>query len=191
SKFVRGDAIAAILITLINIIGGFAIGILQKGLTMQESLTKFTILSIGDGLISQIPALITSTAAGVLITRATSKNDLGRELGRQLLFYPRALTILAGMLGVMALVPGLPTMPFLTLAVVVGLLSYTMHRFGGIPPELAVAGAAANTAASAKSASKASATGPAATAAEARAADPLENLLTLDTLQIELGYGLV
>ena len=86
SKFVRGDAIAAILITLINIVGGFAIGILQKGMTMSEALQRFTILSIGDGLVSQIPALITSTAAGILITRATSKNDLGRELGRQLLF---------------------------------------------------------------------------------------------------------
>ena len=91
SKFVRGDAIAAILITLINIVGGFAIGMLQKGMTMSESLQRFTLLSIGDGLVSQIPALITSTAAGVLVTRATSKNDLGHELGRQLLFYPRAL----------------------------------------------------------------------------------------------------
>src|SRR5438876_5853826 len=77
SKFVRGDAIAAILITLINIIGGFAIGIVQKGMTMGEALHRFTILSIGDGLVSQIPALITSTAAGILITRATAKNDLG------------------------------------------------------------------------------------------------------------------
>src|SRR5271166_328280 len=93
SKFVRGDAIAAILITLINIIGGFAIGILQKGMTMSDALHTYTILSIGDGLVSQIPALITSTAAGVLITRATAKNSLGHELGRQLLFYPRALTV--------------------------------------------------------------------------------------------------
>ena len=106
SKFVRGDAIAAILITVINIVGGFAIGIVQKGMTMTEALQRFTILSIGDGLVSQIPALITSTAAGILITRAASKNDLGQELGRQLLFYPRALTILAAMLGVMAIDAG-------------------------------------------------------------------------------------
>src|SRR6266496_4460268 len=141
SKFVRGYAIAAILITLINIIGGFAIGIMQKGMTMGESLQRFTILSIGDGLVSQIPALITSTAAGILITRATSKNDLGRELGRQLLFYPRAMTILSGMLGVMAIVPGLPTIPFMTLAVITGLLSYTLHKHG--VPDLAEAGAPA------------------------------------------------
>ena len=186
SKFVRGDAIAAILITFINIIGGFAIGIVQKGMTMGEALQRFTILSIGDGLVSQIPALVTSTAAGILITRATSKNDLGRELGRQLLFYPRALSILAGMLTVMAIVPGLPTLPFLTLAIITGLLSYSMHRHG--TPELGLAGAgpgaaATGTKAEAKSAGDAE--------AKEKDKDKLETLLTLETLQIELGYGLV
>lgn len=138
SKFVRGDAVAAILITLINIIGGFAVGIVQKGMTVSEALQHFTILSIGDGLVSQVPALITSTAAGILITRATAKNDLGRELGRQMLLYPKALTILSVMLCVLAIVPGLPTMPFLTLAVITGMLSYSIHRHG--TPELAVPG---------------------------------------------------
>lgn len=189
SKFVRGDAIAALLITLINVIGGFAIGIAQKGMTMSESLQRFTLLSIGDGLVSQIPALITSTAAGILITRATSKNDLGRELGRQLLFYPRALTILAGMLGVMALVPGLPTLPFLTMAVIIGLLSYSIHRNG--VPELAQAPGAAGASASGKAEETKTPSAGAATAAEAKAGEKLETLLTLDTLQIELGYGLV
>ena len=85
SKFVRGDAIAAILITLINVIGGFAIGVLQKGYTVPESLQKFTLLSIGDGLVSQVPALITSMAAGLLVTRAAAKNNLGTELRNQLL----------------------------------------------------------------------------------------------------------
>jgi flagellar biosynthesis protein FlhA len=191
SKFVRGDAIAAILITLINIVGGFAIGIVQKGMTMSDALHTYTILSIGDGLVSQIPALITSTAAGVLITRATAKNNLGQELGRQLLFYPRALTILAVMLTVMGLMPGLPTLPFLTLAVIIGFLSYSLHKHGGIS-ELtgAVSKPAAVTGSRSAKTSAAAATG-AATSAEARAADPLENLLTLDTLQIELGFGLV
>src|SRR5579862_8038966 len=114
SKFVRGDAIAAILITLINIIGGFAVGIVQKGMTVSEALQHFTILSIGDGLVSQVPALVTSTAAGILITRATARNDLGKELGRQLLLYPKALTILSVMLLVLSIVPGLPMLPFLT-----------------------------------------------------------------------------
>jgi len=190
SKFVRGDAVAAILITLINIVGGFAIGILQKGMTMSEALQRFTILSIGDGLVSQIPALITSTAAGILITRATSKNDLGRELGRQLLFYPRALTMLSVMLAVMSIMPGLPMMPFLILSIITGLLSYSIHKHG--MPELALVTAPAATG---QPRGKGGETkligGGAATAGEARAADKLENLLMLDTLQIELGYGLV
>jgi len=185
SKFVRGDAIAAVLITLINIVGGFAIGILQKGMSMAEALQRYTILSIGDGLVSQVPALITSTAAGVLITRATARNSLGHELGRQLLFYPRALTILAIMLGFMALVPGLPMMPFLVLAAITGLLARVVHRHG--PPQPATE---ETTETSGEGASKRAAAG-AATAAEARAQDNLEELLTLDPLQIELGYGLV
>jgi flagellar biosynthesis protein FlhA len=189
SKFVRGDAIAAILITLINIVGGFAIGIVQKGMTMGEALQRFTLLSIGDGLVSQIPALITSTAAGILVTRATAKNSLGHELGRQLLFYPRALTILAGMLTVMALVPGLPTLPFLTMAVIVGLVSYSLHRHG--MPEAASGAAGAASMNGGKTADAKAAAPGAATPAEARATDKLETLLTLDTLQIELGYGLV
>jgi flagellar biosynthesis protein FlhA len=190
SKFVRGDAIAAILITLINIIGGFAIGIVQKNMSMAEALQRFTLLSIGDGLVSQIPALITSTAAGILITRATAKNSLGHELGRQLLFYPRALSILAGMLTVMALVPGLPTIPFLTMAAVVGLVSYSLHRHG-MPEAAGAGGLAAPSMTGAKTEETKAVAPGAATPAEATAKDKLENLLTLDTLQIELGYGLV
>jgi flagellar biosynthesis protein FlhA len=185
SKFVRGDAIAAILITLINIIGGFAVGIVQKGMTVSEALQHFTILSIGDGLVSQVPALVTSVAAGILITRATAKNDLGRELGRQLLLYPKALTILSVMMGVLAIVPGLPTLPFLTLAIITGLLSYSIHRHG--TPELgapsSVIGGTHGKPGEGKS--------PAGSAGAAKASDKLESLLTLDTLQIELGYGLV
>jgi flagellar biosynthesis protein FlhA len=199
SKFVRGDAIAAILITLINIVGGFAIGILQKDMTMSEALQKYTILSIGDGLVSQIPALITSTAAGVLITRATAKNSLGHELGRQLLFYPRALTILAAMLAIMGLMPGLPMLPFLTLATIIGFLSYSMHKHGGIPelsaPNLKSSGGSTASRRSGGKGTAATATTAGAagtsTATDARPSDPLENLLNLDTLQIELGIGLV
>jgi flagellar biosynthesis protein FlhA len=187
SKFVRGDAIAAILITLINIIGGFAIGIVQKGMTVSEALQHFTILSIGDGLVSQVPALITSTAAGILITRATARNDLGRELSRQLLVYPKALTILSVMLVILSIVPGLPMLPFLTLAIITGMLSYSIHKHG--TPELgaaALAGAGGTYAKPGDGKSATRATGP-----EAKASDKLESLLTLDTLQIELGYALV
>jgi len=188
SKFVRGDAIAAILITLINIVGGFAIGIAQKGMTVTEALQRFTILSIGDGLVSQIPALITSTAAGILVTRAASKNDLGQELGRQLLIYPRAMTVLAAMMSVFALVPGLPMLPFLVLAILTGLLSYTLHRHGPLEPALVEAEAPGG----AKGVSGKG--GPGATspaAGQGKGLDKLEELLHLDPFQVELGYGLV
>src|SRR6201996_7727220 len=126
SKFVRGDAIAAILITLINVLGGFAIGIMQKGMTVGEALQRFTLLSIGDGLVSQIPALITSTAAGILVTRAAAKEELGKELTKQLLAYPGVMIILTIMLGVFAIVPGLPMVPFLFLACITGFLAYNI-----------------------------------------------------------------
>src|SRR5580693_6371524 len=128
SKFVRGDAIAAILITLINVLGGFAIGIMQKGMTVSEALQRFTLLSIGDGLVSQIPALITSTAAGILVTRAATKEELGSELAKQLLAYPRVLTILTVMLAVFGLVPGLPMIPFFFLAGLTGFLAYNLKK---------------------------------------------------------------
>jgi flagellar biosynthesis protein FlhA len=185
SKFVRGDAIAALLITLINVIGGFAIGIAQKGMTVSEALQHYTILSIGDGLVSQVPALITSTAAGILITRATAKNDLGRELGRQLLFYPKALTILSIMLAVMSLVPGLPMLPFLVLALITGLLSYSIHRHG--TPELAAPNAVNGMPGKTADGKPASPAAP----GEAKSPEKIESLLPLDTLQIELGHGLV
>jgi flagellar biosynthesis protein FlhA len=181
SKFVRGDAIAAILITLINIIGGFAIGMAQRGLSVTEALQRFTILSIGDGLVSQIPALITSTAAGILVTRATSKNNLGQELGNQLMFYPRAMTILSVMLAVMAFVPGMPLVPFLTLAIITGALSYTLHKHG--QPH----GVDGNASTHAKANDpKGSVANP-----EPKPAEKLETLLHVDAVQIELGYGIV
>lgn len=192
SKFVRGDAIAAILITLINIVGGFAIGIAQKGMTVTESLFRFTILSIGDGLVSQIPALIISTAAGILVTRAASKNDLGRELGHQLVSYPRAMALLAAMLAMFGLVPGLPFLPFAFLAAVAAAAAYTLHRHG-VPSleslDLPRAGAPGRPATPAPG--EAPAAGAAAPAGDGKAMDKLENLLSLDPLQIELGYGLV
>jgi flagellar biosynthesis protein FlhA len=173
SKFVRGDAIAAILITLINILGGFAIGVMQKGLSVPESLQRFTLLSIGDGLVSQVPALITSMAAGLLVTRAAAKNNLGTELRNQLLLYPRALTILSGMMLVMAFVPGLPTFPFLVLAIGTGLVARGLRK--------SKAAGAKEQAVAAKEAE----------AVQKKEPEKLESLLQVDSFQIELGYGLV
>lgn len=172
SKFVRGDAIAAILITLINVLGGFAIGVMQRGLSVPEALQRFTLLSIGDGLVSQVPALITSMAAGLLVTRAAAKNNLGTELRNQLLLYPRALVILSGMLFVMALVPGLPTFPFLVLAACTGVVARKIYKKPA-PTAQPKAGEKPGEAAAKKEPEK------------------LENLLQLDAFQIELGYGVV
>ncbi len=194
SKFVRGDAVAAILITIINIVGGFAIGIAQKGLTVTESLERYTILSIGDGLISQIPALIISTAAGILVTRAASKNDLGQELGKQLMSYPRAMALLSLSMGVFALVPGLPMMPFLVIGGATGLLAYQMYRAAGgtLALEAAHPGAAPGSTGGGSPAGTAAGNGTEASAtADAKGPEKLETLLSLDPLQIELGYALV
>jgi flagellar biosynthesis protein FlhA len=182
SKFVRGDAIAAILITLINVLGGFAVGIMQKGMSISEALQRFTLLSIGDGLVSQIPALITSTAAGILVTRAAAKEELGTELTRQLLAYPRVLTILTVMLAVFGLVPGLPVIPFFLLASVTGFLAYNMRG----AENLLKASSARETGweTPAGGATPGKATGGA-------TGDKLEPLLNLDALQIELGFRLV
>jgi flagellar biosynthesis protein FlhA len=182
SKFVRGDAIAAILITLINVLGGFAIGIMQKGMSVSEALQRFTLLSIGDGLVSQIPALITSTAAGILVTRAAAKEELGTELTRQLLAYPRVLTILTVMLAVFGLVPGLPIIPFFFLAGLTGFLAYNLKGAENLvkAPALLETGGETPEGGGAAGKTLGGATG-----------DKLEPLLNLDALQIELGFRLV
>ncbi len=173
SKFVRGDAIAAILITMINVLGGFGIGVMQRGLSVGESLQRFTLLSIGDGLVSQVPALITSMAAGLLVTRAAAKNNLGTELRNQLFFYPRALAILSGMMLVMAFVPGLPTFPFLVLGVCSGMIARQLKQ---------TKKAEASQKATPKDQTE---------AAKKKEPEKLESLLQVDPFQIELGYGLV
>ena len=116
SKFVRGDAIAGLIITGINILGGLLIGVFQGGLTFVEAAQSYTVLTVGDGLVSQIPALLISTAAGVIVTRAASDQKLGDELGSQLLGNERVLYGAAGMLFLMGLIPGMPTLVFVVLA---------------------------------------------------------------------------
>jgi flagellar biosynthesis protein FlhA len=115
SKFVRGDAIAGIIITIINIIGGFIIGIAQLGMGVPEALSTYTQLTIGDGLVSQIPALMISTGAGILVSRAASQSDLGQEITSQLFSNPKILGITGGLLLVFALIPGFPKVPFIVL----------------------------------------------------------------------------
>ncbi len=128
SKFVRGDAIAGLLIALINIAGGLAIGILQGGLGILDAVQTYTTLTIGDGLVSQVPALLISTASGVIVTRAASGTDLGTEVTSQILFNPRVLTIVSCILAGFALVPGLPFLPFVVLSGLMGALALSHRR---------------------------------------------------------------
>lgn len=128
SKFVRGDAIAGIVIVLVNIIGGLVIGVLQQGFSLLEATQIYIILTVGDGLVAQIPAILISTAAGMLVTRSTAEASFGEELAGQFLGYPRVLMLTAGMLFFLGLVPGLPTWPFLVLALLCGLLSYALIK---------------------------------------------------------------
>ncbi|MCX5911569.1 MAG: flagellar biosynthesis protein FlhA, partial [Deltaproteobacteria bacterium] len=108
SKFVRGEAIAGILIILVNIIGGFIVGVLQQNLALETAAQTYTILTIGDALVTQIPALIISTAAGLIVSRGASEHGMGKELGRQFKLQPQAMALSAGILFVLGLIPGLP-----------------------------------------------------------------------------------
>lgn len=171
NKFVRGDAIAGIVITLINIIGGLAIGIFQNDMSFVDAAQNYTLLTIGDGLVSQVPALIVSTAAGVIVTRAGADSSLGKEIASQVLIQPKAIAVAAGVLFGFGLVPGLPTVPFMVLAVLSGGLAYTI--FQSIKERTR-----------AEEEMKIS-------EEKALPTDQFDALPPLDTLAIEVGYGLI
>src|SRR5262245_8416280 len=172
SKFVRGDAVAGLVIVAINILGGFFIGVVQQGVDIATAAQTYTTLTIGDGLVSQLPALLISTASGIIVTRASTGGDLGSEVTGQLFTNPRVLWIVTAILGAFAVLPGLPFVPFLLLA--------------GASGALAINGGAAAT--------------PAGGAAEAGAGgapalrpkdDKPETLLALDLMELEVGFELV
>ncbi|XXF81639.1 type III secretion system export apparatus subunit SctV [Myxococcaceae bacterium GXIMD 01537] len=130
-KFVKGDAIASIIITVINIIGGLVIGVLQKGMEVGAAAQKYTLLTIGDGLVNMIPAILISTCAGIIVTRVGGEEEgahLGKDVGTQLFAYPKAIAIAAGMLTVMGIIPGMPTIPFLMMAGAAGLGAWKMLK---------------------------------------------------------------
>jgi flagellar biosynthesis protein FlhA len=128
SKFVRGDAIAGILILFINIIGGFIIGVAQHDLTFSEAAHNYTLLTIGDGLVAQIPSLLLATAAGLLVTRSTKEQDMGDQIVGQLFKEPKTLVITATILGGIGLIPGMPNVPFLILAIAGGTTAWTISQ---------------------------------------------------------------
>ena len=174
SKFVRGDAIAGLLITFINIIAGMVIGVMQQGLSFQEAGNNYTLLTVGDGLVSQIPALIVSTAAGLLVSKAGVVGSADKALVAQFTGYPKALGMSAAVIGVMAFLPGMPILPFLGLAGGIGYLAVRSTRL--------------NAAKLARIATNALLGKPAATGREEA---PITDSLKIDELKLELGYGLL
>ena len=127
-RFVRGDAIAGILITLINVVGGFAIGVFQQDMNVAEAAKVYTLLTIGDGLVTQLPALVVSTAAGIIVTRATTDKNLPNELIGQMSNNPAAFSLAAGALFFFGTIPGLPHIPFFVLSALVGGISYRLYQ---------------------------------------------------------------
>lgn len=171
SKFVKGDAIAGIIITIVNIIGGFVVGVMQGKLEPLQVLEKYTILTVGDGLVSQIPALLISTATGILVTRTASQGNLGQDLTEQVFTEPRVLYLAAGLLVVLGLIPGLPHFAFLGLAALFAFLGHRLRSAATVPAEAV--------------------TVPDKELEELRRPEAVAALLPVDPLEIDLGYGLI
>src|SRR5690349_236780 len=166
AKFVRGDAIAALIITVINIVGGLTIGLMRHGMSFADASATFTTLTAGDGLVSQIPALLVSTAAGIVVTKGGMEGTADAALVRQLGSSPKPLAMAAGAAAVMALMPGLPTLPFLALAGLAGGGAWMRYRH----PPLAE---------------------PETPAAMVATEQPISDALRMDMIRLELGFGLL
>jgi flagellar biosynthesis protein FlhA len=169
SKFVRGDAVAGLLINAVNIIGGFAIGVAQRGLSFTDALRSYTLLTIGDGLVTQIPSLIIATAAAMVVTRSASGDQLDIEIRGQLLGRPKALLLASGALLVFAVVPGMPTIPFLFLSGLAGTVGFVHLREKKVEVREETA----------------------AKAAAPERQEQIEDYLQVDPLELEIGYGLI
>ncbi len=172
SKFVRGDAIAGLLITVINVVGGMIIGMAQQGMSFSDASTTYTILTVGDGLVSQIPALIVSTAAGMLVTKGGTEGSPDEAVFGQLGGYPKALMMSSGLMVVMSLLPGIPMMPFLMIAGITGGAAYVIWR-------------------GKEEAKVAEEIGAETAAAAPPPEEPIASALQIDLIRLELGYGLL
>jgi len=174
SKFVRGDAIAGLLVVFINIIGGMIIGIAQQGLSFSDAVHSYTLLTVGDGLVTQVPALIVSTAAGLLVSKAGVSGAADKALIRQLSGYPQALGMASGVMILIALLPGIPMLPFLFLGGGAGALAYMISKRTKDAPEDAAHQPQAGAGAGAEPAE-----------------EPISAALKIDDLKIEIGYALL
>ncbi|MCZ8203861.1 flagellar biosynthesis protein FlhA [Gemmatimonas sp.] len=175
SKYVKGDAILGILVVIVNIVGGIFIGVIQRGMDVGKAASTYTILTVGDGLVSQVPALIISTAAGIMVTAATSTDRIGTVLSRQLGGHPRAMWMVAGVLGAFSLIPALPMFPFLAMAAGTAVL------------------AKLSTQAEAQRTAEALMLSPTVSDAPEVSAtpDPMQDLLQIDPIELEVGYALI
>jgi len=173
SKFVKGDAIAAIIIIVINIVGGFIIGMVQRDLGPLQALQSYTLLTVGEGLVNQIPALLISTATGIVVTRAASESNLGHDLVDQLFNNPRVFYIVSGVLALMGLVPGLPLVPFLSLGTICFFIGYILQS----TEKHAVESQITNQEEQEKE--------------EVRKPENIVSLLQIDTMELEIGYSLI
>ncbi|HEX5308122.1 MAG TPA: flagellar biosynthesis protein FlhA [Solirubrobacteraceae bacterium] len=175
SKFVKGDAMAAVIITAINLIGGIVIGMLQRGLGFSEATHQYSLLTIGDGLAAQIPALLISVATGIIVTRAASDRDLGSDIAGQILRQRKAPLVAAVTVGLFALVPGLPKLPFLVIAALLGAVGWAVRD--GVPGER-------------ESKGDTRAAAPVVPAAASPSGEPIEGV-GVDPLELAIGFGLV
>ncbi len=170
SKFVKGDAIAGLLITAINIIGGFIIGVAQRGMDMSTALQSFTILTIGDGLVSQIPALLIATSSGMVVTKSAEGKSMDSQMRLQLFSNPRALGTVTGAVLLFALVPGMPTIPFLSLGLSMGAVTFFVNK---------------------KSKEDKANEGLDEITEAEPAEEKVEDYLQVDPIEVEIGYGLI
>lgn len=176
SKFVKGDAIAGIIITVINIVGGLIIGVMQQNMPVGEAAATYTVLTVGDGLVSQLPALIISSATGILVTRvSTTDNMLGEDIGLQMFGNPKILGIVGGLMITLGFVPGMPNIPFLLIGALAGYSSWTLWKQAKVAEETQ-----AQEAAQAKSQKKKKPT-----------TENVLDLLQVEPLELEIGYRLV
>ena len=174
SKFVKGDAMAALIITGINLVGGIIVGMLQRHLGFSEATHEYSLLTVGDGLAAQIPALLISVATGIIVTRAASDRDLGSDIANQILGQRKAPLVAAGAIGLFALIPGLPKLPFLLIAGIFGAIAWTVRNGmpGATDAEVAASAAAAK-------------------AALPKAGDEPMSEVGIDALELAIGFGLV
>jgi flagellar biosynthesis protein FlhA len=177
SKYVRGDAIAGIMVTVINVVGGLLVGVIQHDLPFGEAIKVYTLLAIGDGLVAQIPSLVISVAAGIVVSRVASDQDIGTQMVGQLFAKPQVLYITAAIIGGMGMIPGMPNMVFLLLAAVLGGSAYLMTKRAKAGGEAAAEAAAAEAAA------------PAAAPEQEEAS--WQDIMPVDTLGLEVGYRLI